>query len=173
MEQPGAPAQERSHAKVPVRALVVAACAVAWLDAAAVGAQDSQYWTVQYGPVAELLGGVVVGSTRDLSATFYNPGALALTEDPSLLASVESFEATWLSATSESPFGDYQDVLHRPLALPLRVRAPEKLDRQPHHRDLQPDAAGLRPPGRRVAGRRARAERSRSSTRASTRTGSA
>jgi hypothetical protein len=32
-------------------------------------AQDSQYWTLQYGPVAELLGGVVVGSSRDLSAT--------------------------------------------------------------------------------------------------------
>ena len=107
MEQPGATAQGRGHAKA-ARALVVVACTVVWLDAAAVGAQDSQYWTVQYGPVAELLGGVVVGSTRDLSATFYNPGALALAEDPSLLASVESFEATWLSGTSESLFTDYQ-----------------------------------------------------------------
>ena len=108
MEQPVATARERCHAMAPVRVLVVVACTVVWLDAAAVGAQDSQYWTVQYGPVAELLGGVVVGSTRDLSATFYNPGALALAKDPSLLASVESFEATWLSGTSDSLFTDYQ-----------------------------------------------------------------
>ena len=63
------------------------------LAPASTRAQDSQYWNLQYGPVAELLGGVVVGSTRDLSATFYNPGALALTKNPSLVASVSSFEA--------------------------------------------------------------------------------
>ena len=91
------------------RALAGAACAMLWLHAVPAMAQDSQYWTVQYGPVAELLGGVVVGSTRDLSATFYNPGALALAEDPSLLASVQSFEATWLSASTEGPTVDFSD----------------------------------------------------------------
>jgi hypothetical protein len=74
------------------------------------GAQDSQYWNLQYGPVAELLGGVVVGSSRDLSSTFYNPGALALTRDPSLLASVESFEAVRLKATSQPPVLDFSDT---------------------------------------------------------------
>ncbi len=78
------------------------ACAVLWLSASPAPAQDSQYWTLQYGPVAELLGGVVVGSTRDLSATFYNPGALALSDDPSLVASVQSFEATWISGSAEN-----------------------------------------------------------------------
>ena len=77
-------------------------------------AQDSQYWTLQYGPVAELLGGVVVGSSRDLSATFYNPGALALTKDPSLLASVESFEATRLKADSVPPTLNFSDSSVRP-----------------------------------------------------------
>jgi len=77
-------------------------------------AQDSQYWTLQYGPVAELLGGVVVGSSRDLSATYYNPGALALTRDPSLLASVESFEATRLRATSPPPVLDFSHTNVRP-----------------------------------------------------------
>jgi hypothetical protein len=76
--------------------------------------QDSNYWTSQYGPVAELLGGVVVGSSRDLSATFYNPGALALTRDPSLLASVESFEATRVEATTTAPVLDFQDTSFRP-----------------------------------------------------------
>src|SRR5678815_2334856 len=78
------------------------------------GAQDSQYWTLQYGPVAELLGGTVVGSSRDLSATFYNPGALALTKDPSLLASVESFEATSLKAVGQPPTLAFSDVNVRP-----------------------------------------------------------
>jgi hypothetical protein len=84
------------------------------LSAGAARAQDSQYWNLQYGPVAELLGGVVVGSSRDLSATFYNPGALALTRDPSLLASVESFQATRLKAKSPPPVLDFSDTDVRP-----------------------------------------------------------
>lgn len=95
------PSTRRAATLTAERALLAAACTALWAHASPVAAQDSQYWTLQYGPVAELLGGVVVGSTRDLSATFYNPGALALAQDPSLLASVESFEATWLSASSE------------------------------------------------------------------------
>jgi hypothetical protein len=77
-------------------------------------AQDAQYWNLQYGPVAELVGGVVVGSTPHLSATFYNPGALALTRDPSLLASVESFEAVRLSAKSQPPALDFSSLSVRP-----------------------------------------------------------
>jgi hypothetical protein len=84
------------------------------LGSATVRAQDSQYWNLQYGPVAELLGGVVVGSSRDLSATFYNPGALALTKDPSLLASVESFEATSIKAVSQPPLLDFSNTNVRP-----------------------------------------------------------
>lgn len=53
-------------------------------------AQDANYWTVQYGPVAQLLGGQVVGSTRDLSATYYNPGGLALSTNPAFLLSVQA-----------------------------------------------------------------------------------
>ena len=56
-------------------------------------AQDTQYWNIQYGPIGQLLGGQVVGSTRDLSATFYNPGGLALAEDAALLLSVQAFKA--------------------------------------------------------------------------------
>ncbi len=55
-------------------------------------AQDTHYWNIQYGPVATLLGGNVVGSTRDLSATFYNPGGLILSDDPSFLLSTESVQ---------------------------------------------------------------------------------
>ena len=60
-------------------------------------AQDSQYWDIQYGPVGQLLGGQVVGSTRDLSATYYNPGGLALGEDPDFLLSVQAFKRQTLT----------------------------------------------------------------------------
>ena len=62
-------------------------------------AQDSQYWDIQYGPVGQLLGGQVVGSTRDLSATYYNPGGLALGEDPDFLLSVQAFKRQNLTST--------------------------------------------------------------------------
>jgi hypothetical protein len=84
------------------------------LSPAVAAAQDAQYWTLQYGPVAELLGGIVVGSTRDLSATYYNPGALALAKDPSLLASVESFEATSIRATGSQVFDGFDDTSLQP-----------------------------------------------------------
>ena len=43
-----------------------------------VGAQDSHHWTQQYGTRSTLLGGAVIGSASDLSATYYNPGAIPL-----------------------------------------------------------------------------------------------
>ena len=54
--------------------------------------QDSHYWTNQYGTDAQLLGGLVVGSANDLSATYYNPGAVALTEDERLVLSTQAVE---------------------------------------------------------------------------------
>ena len=43
-------------------------------------AQDSHYWTYQYGTRSNLLGGAVIGSVLDLSGTYYNPGGLSLIE---------------------------------------------------------------------------------------------
>ena len=45
-------------------------------------AQDTHYWTHQYGTRSTLLGGLVIGSVLDLSGTFYNPGGLSLIDDP-------------------------------------------------------------------------------------------
>ena len=63
---------------------------VLWLwIAAALGAattawaQDSHYWTNQYGTQAQLLGGAVVGRAVDLSATFYNPAAIVFVREGS------------------------------------------------------------------------------------------
>jgi len=57
-------------------------------------AQDSNYWNLQYGTRAELLGGAVIGSKVGLSNTYYNPGALALLERPSLVLSSLAVEVT-------------------------------------------------------------------------------
>ncbi|MCK4548630.1 MAG: hypothetical protein KAU49_00625 [Candidatus Krumholzibacteria bacterium] len=59
-------------------------------------AQDAHYWTLQYGTRAELLGGMVVGSIKDLSSTFYNPGAAAYSIDQGLLLTTDAFELTHL-----------------------------------------------------------------------------
>ena len=60
----------------------------------AVWAQDAQYWTNQYGNRARLLAGAVIGSSTDLAAVYYNPGALSLLENPELLLSANVFQYT-------------------------------------------------------------------------------
>lgn len=55
-------------------------------------AQDSHWWTNQYGNRARLLGGAVIGSSRDLSAVYYNPGGLALVDQPDALLTGYVFE---------------------------------------------------------------------------------
>jgi hypothetical protein len=72
-------------------ALLLAAGALLPIRASA---QEAQYWTYQYGTRATLLGGAVVGSVLDLSAAFYNPGGLALIENPELVATSRVLEAS-------------------------------------------------------------------------------
>lgn len=77
------------------------ACLLAGLALAALaaptGAQDTHYWSIAYGPVGQLVGGQVIASSRDLSATFYNPGALAMEDKVSFLLSTESFQVETVS----------------------------------------------------------------------------
>ena len=73
------------------------ALALVW--PAPVAAQDSQWWTNQYGNRARLLGGAVVGSSRDLSAVYYNPGGLGLVEEPEALLTGFVFELDNLTYT--------------------------------------------------------------------------
>jgi hypothetical protein len=55
-------------------------------------AQDAHYWTYGYGPVGQLTEGTLVGGVSDLSAVFYNPGALALLEKPRFVVGLTSVE---------------------------------------------------------------------------------
>jgi hypothetical protein len=55
-------------------------------------AQDAHYWTYGYGPIGQLTEGTLVGGVSDLSATFYNPGALALLDKPRFVVGLTSVE---------------------------------------------------------------------------------
>jgi hypothetical protein len=55
-------------------------------------AQDAHYWTYGYGPIGQLTEGTLVGGVSDLSAVFYNPGALALLEKPRFVVGLTSVE---------------------------------------------------------------------------------
>ena len=71
-------------------------------------AQDGHYWTNQFGNRARLLGGAVVGGVRDVSAVIYNPGALALVENPELLLAGSVFQLTTITVAGESRTGGEQ-----------------------------------------------------------------
>ena len=57
-----------------------------------VTAQDAHYWTLQYGPKSSLLGGAVIGAVDDVSATYYNPGALSQAASLAFAVSTNVFE---------------------------------------------------------------------------------
>lgn len=71
-------------------------------------AQDGHYWTQQYGTKSMLLSGSVIGGVEDLGAVYYNPGRLALIENPAFLLSASVYEYTSLSASDA--FGTKKSV---------------------------------------------------------------
>ena len=85
---------------VRLRAVVVAGCLCL---APVLRAQDSHYWTNQYGTRATLLGGAVIGSVLDLSGTYYNPGGLSLIEDPQTLMAAKVLQYPRVSIAGAGP----------------------------------------------------------------------
>jgi hypothetical protein len=80
----------RLQSTLPVR--ILGGAVVLLLAETHAVAQDSHYWTQEYGSRAELLGGVVAGSLVDLGAAYYNPGTLALVEDPDNIITSLTFQ---------------------------------------------------------------------------------
>jgi hypothetical protein len=87
--------------RLPRGALLVALAL--WAATSPALAQDTHYWSIQYGPVGQLVGGQLIGGVNDLSATFYNPGALVLRNESSYLLSTEAFQ--WESLSTDSAPG--------------------------------------------------------------------
>jgi len=90
------------HRPSPIRIVLIIALGMGFLGAGPALAQDAHYWAQGYGARADLLGGLVVGSLLDLSNTYYNPGALGLLEDPSLLLGTSAFQLISLGVTGSN-----------------------------------------------------------------------
>ena len=56
-------------------------------------AQDTHYWTQQFGTRSALLGGAVVGGVRDNSMIFYNPAAIAFIDTSSFSINANLYQA--------------------------------------------------------------------------------
>ncbi len=90
-----------------------------------VEAQDTHYWTHQYGTRATLLGGAVIGSVLDLSATYYNPGMLPLIDNPALILGARVIEFTNIDIPNGGGNGvnlDNENVTMAPSLLAGRFR---------------------------------------------------
>lgn len=80
-------------------------------------AQENNYWNIQYGTRSTLLGGAVIGSVSDLSATFYNPGAIALFPDVKFILSAQVYQLdnyTIKDGAAEGVDLDYSSIVPSP-----------------------------------------------------------
>lgn len=80
-------------------------------------AQENNYWNIQYGTRSTLLGGAVIGSVSDLSATFYNPGAIALFPDVKFILSAQVYQFdnyTIKDGAAEGRDLDYSSIVPSP-----------------------------------------------------------
>ncbi len=64
--------------------------------------QDAQYWNNHYGTKGVLLGGAVIGSVEDLSATFYNPGYLGVKPVPGVSIGTGVFDFSHIRIDNDS-----------------------------------------------------------------------
>ena len=79
--------------------------------------QDAHYWNIEYGTRSTLLGGAVIGSVSDLSATYYNPGAVALFPDRSFVLSARVYQLETISIENGAGPGrklDYSTIVPSP-----------------------------------------------------------
>jgi len=84
---------------------------------ASVYPQDSHYWNLQYGTKSTLLGGTVIGSVTDLSATYYNPGVVSFFDDPKLILSAKVYQyelVTVINGAGNNKDLDYSSISPSP-----------------------------------------------------------
>ncbi len=86
--------------------IIIAALSI--LASEVLNAQNSHYWTQQYGNQSLLLGGAVTGSVTDLGSVYYNPGFLALQENAAFSITAKLLQFTNVSI--EDGLGDNIDL---------------------------------------------------------------
>jgi hypothetical protein len=83
-------------------------------------AQDSHYWTHQYGMQGNLLGGIVIGSVTGLAGTYYNPGSLPFIDEKQVILASKVFEYSNTTLKSLAATGrdlGYSDLGQAPTML--------------------------------------------------------
>lgn len=90
-------------------------------------AQDSHYWTNQYGTESWLLGGAVVGASADLASTYYNPAALAVIQDRRSLLTAVSLNWSRTTITAEDVQFELRSGGTSPLPTLLSANLPVSL----------------------------------------------
>ncbi len=87
--------------------------------------QDSHYWNLQYGTKSTLLGGAVIGSVTDLSATYYNPGAISLFDDPKIILSAKVYQyeqITIVNGAGNNKDLDYSSISPSPTFVAFNIK---------------------------------------------------
>ena len=95
-------------------------------------AQDTHYWTNQFGPRSALMGGAVVGGVRDNSAVYYNPGALAFIDTNALSVSATGYQYDMLKIKNGAGNG-YDLTSNQTRIIPLIMTGIFKLKQHPKH----------------------------------------
>jgi len=98
----------------PIVHLIALTCTVVVMLADSGQAQDTNYWSLQYGTRSELLTGATTGSLMGLSNTYYNPGGLSLIKDPTLILSTLAFALE--NITAENSLGTDVDLVSNRIA---------------------------------------------------------
>lgn len=83
-------------------------------------AQDTHYWTNQFGTESVLMGGAVVGGTKDNSAIFYNPGSLGFIDTGSLSINATTYQVENIKI--KNALGEKKDFVNNQFgSMPLLV----------------------------------------------------
>ena len=95
-------------------------------------AQDTHYWTQQYGTKSSLLGGAAIGGVRDNSGIYYNPGAIGFIENKNLSISANAYQADRINIRNGA--GDGINLVSNSVqTMPLIISGLFKLDEYPRH----------------------------------------
>lgn len=66
-------------------------CFISFCLSGLINAQDSHYWSQQFGTRSALMSGAVLGGTNDNTMIYYNPGALGLLENSSISINANAY----------------------------------------------------------------------------------